>query len=639
MRIVHTFFALSLACASLTAALPYAPAAAPVTSHKQARTIEPQWERRKLDLRTFCIGPDGNLWQCCARPDQWLKKAPPGAILITAPTGEVLRHIGIDFVPTAINFAPDGKAFIAGSGKIARLAADGQVEKVIQAPNLLDEAEMQRRMEDAAKRQIDQLMSSYDEQIKRLDEQLEKLRTQIAENAAPANEDERAAANRERARARAQTRIQVLESQRDSMKEAAEQVRTSYASSLGGEVSLDRVKRATGLAVTQQDVFVTLPAVDGYAYSLWRLDHNLENAVAVREELSGCCGQLDIQTDGTDVLVAANTSFKVARYDRDGKELNSFGERMREGESGWGSCCNPMNIRCIGNDEILTAESSIGHIKRYTKDGKYLGMVGTARVAGGCKHVAVAYHAERDWYFLMNQGTGNISVLVPRAEAPEETLEEIAAREARNGLGKKFVGAWEAEPLKRKAAAARSADADEPELDMESYMRQQFEYLHVHHDGRLSTQRPAAKPGGQAPGSGGLLGAIATLFGGGSDSDESTPFTFKAEENSTWEAVLQKEDALHFFVVSEDVRGYGGVARFMDGDRLEISWFYDSPENSYGKLVYKKVAGECCSTDSPCATCNEKCEPAAAAPAPAQGAAQDGAAAVNAAASAVPIAQ
>ncbi len=41
-----------------------------------------------------------------------------------------------------------------------------------------------------------------------------------------------------------------------------------------------------------------------------------------------------------------------------------------------------MNIRPVG-DELLVGESSIGHLKRYSKEGEYLGLIGTARIGGG----------------------------------------------------------------------------------------------------------------------------------------------------------------------------------------------------------------------------------------------------------------
>ncbi len=71
-----------------------------------------------------------------------------------------------------------------------------------------------------------------------------------------------------------------------------------------------------------------------------------------------------------------------------------------------------MNVRYV-NGEILTAESSIGHIKRFSKDGEYLGFIGTASIAGGCKHVAIGFDTERDQHYMMNIDRSNVAVLIP----------------------------------------------------------------------------------------------------------------------------------------------------------------------------------------------------------------------------------
>ncbi len=102
-------------------------------------------------------------------------------------------------------------------------------------------------------------------------------------------------------------------------------MKESFAQALSGENALDRVKRATGLAITKDDVFVTLPSLEGYGYALWRMNYDLQETCCIKENISGCCGQLDIQTDGSDVLIAENTAFRVVRIDRDGKELDTSG--------------------------------------------------------------------------------------------------------------------------------------------------------------------------------------------------------------------------------------------------------------------------------------------------------------------------
>ncbi len=501
--------------------------------------------------------------------------------MVVQPTGEFVARHELEFVPQAINFSPDSKAaFVAGSGMIAKLDLQGKILQSIKAPNLADDAEMKKKMEEAAKKQLETMVATYEQQIERLEKQLKQLVEQVTK--AEEKGDERALK-------RAQARQQAAEKQLESIREISKQVKDNYSQD-NSINAMDRVKRATAVAVTKRDVFVTLPALEGYGYVLWRMDHDLGEAKSIKDDLRGCCGQLDIQTDGEDVLVAENTSFRVARYDRDGKELAHFGSRGTDKESGWGSCCNPMNIRCIGSDEVLTAESSIGSIKRYSKDGEYLGLIGTARIGGGCKHVALAVEPKRNWYFIMNQNSNNIAVLVPKSEAPGETEEEKQSREAREGLGKKLTGAWEYQ--KKSGATANPSD-----FSMEQYIAQQYAYLHFHNNGSLETVKPAGAAAGKSAdkGLGSLLDGIVQTVSGGASVEV---------PKSQWEATRQADGKIDFMVISGGVRSYGGTVSFVDAETVAIQWYYDSPDSKFGEpMTYKRVEGACCTDDAPCANC------------------------------------
>jgi len=151
---------------------------------------------------------------------------------------------------------------------------------------------------------------------------------------------------------------------------------------------------------------------------------------------------MDVQTAGDKVIVAENTRFRVGIYDRDGKAISHFGSRDRNAEEGFGSCCNPMNVRCCNGGDILAAESSIGNLKRFSQDGKLVQLVGKAKIGAGCKHVAVAWDSARDRYYMMNVDKGTICSLWPLSQALEVTADELAAKQAKEGLGKKLVGTW-----------------------------------------------------------------------------------------------------------------------------------------------------------------------------------------------------
>lgn len=579
-------------------------AAGPESTHKQTKSLVPTFEGKKLKLNTFTLAKDGNLWMCCNDLMTANGEAPEGSagcILITQPTGELVKRIQLDFAPTAINFAESGDVYVAGSGFIACLDNDGQVKKRIEAPNIVNREEALRLMKEEAEKQKEQMTEMYESQVKRLEEQLAKLQAQL----------EKADKDDERAVKRIEARIKALEPQLTSMKDISKQISESLGSQMSGEASLARVKRATGIAVSKQDVFVVLPNVKGYGYSLWRMTHDLENPVAIMDTMSGCCGQMDVQAEGDDVLVAENTAFRVSRYNREGKQIASFGERSREKESGWGSCCNPMNIRCVGSDEILTAESSIGNIKRYTKEGKYLGLVGTARIGGGCKHVALSVDQKLNRYYIMNENGGDIAVLVPKSEAVEDTQDEKDSREAREGLGKKLIGTWERQDNADQAKASELSIIMAAQ-GIEGYdadLQVPYKFMHLHFDGRMEIKKPTvAAAAAEKKKSAGLGALLSNAISAAVGTEASVPQT---ETAMVWEAVKQTENTVSFMIIEDGVRSYGGTVKLIEDDKAEVDWFYDSPENSLGqKVIYKRLPGKCCSADKPCEGCAGKCDEA-----------------------------
>ncbi|HBJ34603.1 MAG TPA: hypothetical protein DDZ51_07535 [Planctomycetaceae bacterium] len=106
-----------------------------------------------------------------------------------------------------------------------------------------------------------------------------------------------------------------------------DQPKSTFQEMLGGEVSFDQVTRSTGIAVATNDIFVSLPSIEGQGYVVYRMTHDRTEPKLVVDNLSGCCGQLDIQSDGTHLIVAENSAFKVRYLDREGTDVRRFGER------------------------------------------------------------------------------------------------------------------------------------------------------------------------------------------------------------------------------------------------------------------------------------------------------------------------
>jgi hypothetical protein len=151
---------------------------------------------------------------------------------------------------------------------------------------------------------------------------------------------------------------------------------------------------------------------------------------------------MDLIAGGGRIFTAENTKFEVGVYDLEGKKLTSFGQRFKEGNQGFGSCCNPMNVLRYENGDLLTAESSIGTLKRFNADGKLLGVIGRARIGEGCKHVAIGFDPQRERYYVQYQDRNHICVLLPNAEAAPLVDQENRQIAAAEKIMASFAGKW-----------------------------------------------------------------------------------------------------------------------------------------------------------------------------------------------------
>lgn len=571
-------------------------AASNVATHKQVRVIAPELDGRKATLNTFCVGPDSNLWMCCEPAGAGaLKSESKGAILIYSPEGKLVKQIPLSFAPQAINFAPSGSLFVSGSGKVARLSKEGEVQIEKDAPNIGNKEEMLEQMKKANEEQMKTMLAAYEKQLSEIGKQIAKLET-------PADdEDEKQAKRRQR-------KLKLLNQQKEQFEEITKSVQQSFESMMGND-AVARLMRSTGLTATEKDVFVSCPVAKGYGYTIYRMNHDLEEAKAVLEDVGGCCGQLDIQSDGTHLIVAENTAFQVGFYDRDGTRLKGFGKRSRDDDEGFGSCCNPMNVRCSANGEILTAESSIGHIKRFSADGEYLGFVGTASIGGGCKHVAIGFDSSKNWHYMMNVDRSNVAVLVPKEFAPDENDEERESREAKEGLGRKLIGTWEI------------LDDDEKSAG-DNYLTQMYGHLEFAPDGTLVASQKKAKvasaqkkaetevrvvdgeEGTEQAGQGiiaALVVAASEALGG--ESDEVAGVVDQTARK--WHAIRQNGEELEFAIVEDEIRGYGATVQFVSEKEIVLKWFYGDAAQSMGttsrySLISKDACGQKCGEGEHC---------------------------------------
>jgi hypothetical protein len=140
------------------------------------------------------------------------------------------------------------------------------------------------------------------------------------------------------------------------------------------------------------------------------MGHDFKDAKKVMGSVSGCCGQMDIQCCGSDLLVAENTKHRFAKYDRDGKEIATGGKRGKETDPGcFGGCCNPMNVHNCGGD-VLTAESE-GIVKKFSSTGEFMSIVGAVKIQGGCKNVAIGASKDGKTVYFCDQPGGRVFIL------------------------------------------------------------------------------------------------------------------------------------------------------------------------------------------------------------------------------------
>jgi hypothetical protein len=159
----------------------------------------------------------------------------------------------------------------------------------------------------------------------------------------------------------------------------------------------------TGIAVTSQDVFVACPSPNDLGFAVYRLDRQLAKPKLFVDKLRGCCGQMDIQAHGDKLWIAHNARHRVQCLDREGKEISQFGKAGKVKPDQFGGCCEPKNLRFTATGEILAAESGPPTcIKKFSHDGKFLGVVAVLKSDGNCVRVSVDVSPDGKRFYLLD---------------------------------------------------------------------------------------------------------------------------------------------------------------------------------------------------------------------------------------------
>jgi hypothetical protein len=386
-------------------------------------------------LECFCLTPDGRILAGLAGGS--------GEIRVIGKQGDYLESWTAPFEPEAIYARADGKVFLAGEGKVARLSSLGEVELEHQAPHteamgqdldkIREEVISQNR--NRAEVYVEQA-KQYDQMLEQSNKQIAKVKDQIAALDKSA-EDADKLAQRKAALERQLAMFEQMKSQYEQVKtQWDEMIAQNQPKELTDEEIDQLVKesikyksQASSISATNENVFLATHAAAGYGFDVWKLDAELTGGERIITGLSGCCGQMDVKADDDGLFVAENSKHRVCRYDSDGKLICQWGHGARQGIEGFGSCCNPMNVAFGPGGTVYTAEDTTGRIKRYSPDGELLGLVGKADLVPGCKNCAIAVSSDGSRVYMLDITRGHIVEMEPYkpGEAPAPTKDDMAS--------------------------------------------------------------------------------------------------------------------------------------------------------------------------------------------------------------------
>jgi len=372
----------------------------PKGTHETTKIIDVKGAVKGLKLQTLSIGNDGLVYALLGS-DRYGSKIASGEVQVYDPAGEKVREWKVNFQCQAINCAPDGTVFVAGDGKLAVYDNQGNEKTQTDLPFIKTILADTEKLKKKAEEQRQSEIQSYEEQLKEFKNQADGLKK--------TDEDKRTAAQKQQ--------IKQAEAMVKSYEQMLERTKKKKPEEMAEQIA-SRVKIINGVAATDKDVFVVCGELKGYGYGVWRMDRNFENSKQVMSGLRGCCGQMDVQCCDDCLVVAQNCDHAVGKYDRDGKKLSTFGKRAgREPEpDGFGGCCNPMNVRGGSQGQIYTAESE-GIVRAFDKEGKPLGVLGSVKITGGCKNVAIAVSPDGNTVYFCDQPGSKIHIMARKSEA------------------------------------------------------------------------------------------------------------------------------------------------------------------------------------------------------------------------------
>jgi hypothetical protein len=405
------------------------PAGSLPASHQQVKLITPTQGDAGLKLVSFCVTKEGQIVTVLDREEanatnggllgaiisamsSSLERAAPASstpdaapaqsketksldspaeVRILDADGNLLDKWPVSFQAQAVNVCPDGNLVLGGAGVLAQYDLKGKELACCESPHIV----ASRKDPDALKR--------------RAREMAEEQRTSMKATLTSLNEQKAELAKKDKQSLTAEEKLtlkqidQIIAAYKRASNNQSDKPITEEEVNSLIQTLTDLARKINAISSNGKYIFCTAPASKGYGYSVWRTDMDFANPKRIVDGLSGCCGQMDIQCCGDDIVVAENSRKRVVHYDSDGKEVAAWGKGSRDGEGDtFGSCCNPMNTRAVG-DKLYVSDSD-GRVRMFTLDGTYTAEIGKADVKPGCKSsiVDVAPGGKRVYYIDVN---------------------------------------------------------------------------------------------------------------------------------------------------------------------------------------------------------------------------------------------
>lgn len=365
------------------------------STHEFRRNIPVRSTDGAMGVQTFCIDRQGRLIALVAQSKRFDASQDRGRseVHVLDGDGQPVTNWKVDFHAQSINVDPEDSVYVAGNATVAKYSSDGKLLKKVVLPHvkqLLDDTTTLRKQ--AEKEHAEQAGTNA-AMIEKYRERIEKLEAK--------SEDKRTKSEKKMLQQLHKSLARLEEESPENTSVAVEETLNDLTG---------RLRVINSIAISPQDIFIVCGETQGYGYALWRMDRDFQNPTQIKSQMRGCCGQMDVQVQGNDILIAENCNHAFGRYDRDGNKLGTSSGAAKL----FGGCCNPMNVCSGAHGEIYTAESE-GIIKRFSASGEFETVIGQQRLSGGCKNVALAAAPDGQRVYFCDMPGSQIIVLTQKS--------------------------------------------------------------------------------------------------------------------------------------------------------------------------------------------------------------------------------